>query len=136
MVSLIRTLCSVHLDSLTQQCFQSFCLLEKLFHSLSRCIISSLSFFLFISLSLRVYCLPFSPSLILSPYLAASKEYQEWVDQFDVQSRQSEISQLLVSCPHVRTMHGQLVPAKVSYEGFWQHYFFKMGLLQQVSITW
>ena len=59
-------------------------------------------------------------------------EYQEWARNFDVQSRQSEISQLLVNCPHVRTIHGQLVPAKVSYETFWQRYFFKLGLLQQV----
>ena len=59
-------------------------------------------------------------------------EYEAWTKQFDVQSHQSEISQLLVNCPHIRTLHGQLVPAKASYESFWHRYFFKLGLLQQV----
>ena len=59
-------------------------------------------------------------------------EFEKWAGQFVVQSRQSEISQLLVNCPHVRTLHSQLVPAKVSYESFWQRYFFKLNLLQQV----
>ena len=89
----------------------------------------------------------FPPSLLptfLSPYLpyllslflysGVEKEYQAWTKEFDVQSRQSEISQLLVTCPHIRTIHGKLVPAKVSYENFWQRYFFKLGLLQQVIL--
>ena len=70
--------------------------------------------------------------VVCTPLTGVEKEYQEWAGQFDVQPRQAEISQLLVSCPHVRTMHGQLVPAKVSYENFWKRYFFKSGLLQQV----
>ena len=62
-------------------------------------------------------------------------EYERWAGQFEVQSRQSEISQLLVNCPHVRSLHSGLVPAKVSYNDFWKRYFFKLGLLRQVSVT-
>ena len=62
-------------------------------------------------------------------------EYERWAEQFEVHSRQSEISQLLVNCPHVRSLHSGLVPAKVSYNDFWKRYFFKLGLLQQVSDT-
>ena len=64
--------------------------------------------------------------------IGAGSEYKKWAEQFDVQSRQAEISQLLVNCPHVRSLHGQLVPAKVSYNDFWKRYFFKLSLLQQV----
>lgn len=60
------------------------------------------------------------------------KDYEEWKSHFDIKSYQNDISSLLVSCSHVRTMHSQLVPAKVSYEAFWMRYFYRMQQLQKV----
>lgn len=37
------------------------------------------------------------------------KRFSEWKSTFDVQAHQSEISQLLVNCSHIRTLHAQLV---------------------------
>ena len=60
-------------------------------------------------------------------------DFDEWKSAFDIQSYQGDISNLLVSCSHVRTKHSQLVPAKVSYETFWSRYFYRIEQLQKVS---
>ncbi len=59
-------------------------------------------------------------------------KFAEWGSGFSVQTYQADISSLLVSCPHIRTLHSQLVPAQVSYETFWMRYFYKVQLLEEV----
>eukprot|EP00731_Ephydatia_muelleri_P023708 Em0015g1291a len=54
-----------------------------------------------------------------------------WKETFDIQDHQTEISQLLVSAPHVRALHSQLVPARISYELFWQHYWYHTSRVKQ-----
>ena len=62
--------------------------------------------------------------------------YAEWKAKFDIPAHQSDISNLLVCCSHVRTLHSQLVPAQVSYEAFWMRYFFKVQQLQKASTSY
>lgn len=71
----------------------------------------------------------------LATYIFVKGEkFGNWKAKFSVQAQQSDISNLLVTCPHIRSLHSQLVPAKVSYETFWMRYFYKVQLLEQVRV--
>lgn len=72
---------------------------------------------------------------VLHTAIGGEKEFEEWKSSFNIESYQNDISSLLVSCSHVRTIHSQLVPAKVSYEAFWMRYFYRIRQLQKVFRT-
>lgn len=72
-----------------------------------------------------------SETYLQDPSQGEENDYEGWKSTFDIKTYQNDISSLLVSCSHVRTMHSQLVPAKVSYEAFWTRYFYRMQLLKK-----
>lgn len=63
-------------------------------------------------------------------------DFERWKSTFAIQSYQTDISNLLVSCSLVRGKHSQLVPAKVSYETFWMRYFYKTHQLEKVCLEY
>lgn len=79
----------------------------------------------------QLFALQNSTDTYLTDPNGGEKAFLEWKSGFDVQARQPEISNLLVSCSHIRSLHAKLVPSQVSYESFWQRYFYKVQLLQQ-----
>ena len=88
------------------------------------------------------------------PHIAGEEPaFCRWKETFNIQEYQTEISQLLVSTPHVRALHSQLVnmelnysfvlqprlnytqvPARISYELFWQHYWFNTIRVKEVRL--
>lgn len=71
------------------------------------------------------------PTTYLTVPIGEELAFSKWRETFDIQEHQTEISQLLVSAPHVRALHSQLVPARVSYDLFWRHYWFNTTRVKQ-----
>ncbi|KAL5478219.1 hypothetical protein EMCRGX_G025118 [Ephydatia muelleri] len=79
----------------------------------------------------RLYAIQNDPATYLNVSAGEEPTFCRWKETFDIQDHQTEISQLLVSAPHVRALHSQLVPARISYELFWQHYWYHTSRVKQ-----
>ncbi|XP_062506714.1 BSD domain-containing protein 1-like [Corticium candelabrum] len=54
------------------------------------------------------------------------EEFDKWSSDFNLDSKTKEISELLVSSSHVRSLQTKLVPKVVPYRLFWMRYFYKV----------
>jgi len=56
-----------------------------------------------------------------------SQEFEEWRNNFDFDSKRTEMSELLVKIPEIRAIYSRLVPSVISHATFWQRYFYKIN---------
>ncbi|KAH7312387.1 BSD domain-containing protein [Stachybotrys elegans] len=54
----------------------------------------------------------------------ASAEYEQWMKEFDVEKKTTDISGDLEKYPELRTTMEKLVPAQIPYADFWKRYYF------------
>jgi len=59
-----------------------------------------------------------------------SEEWTTWLAGLNLDTRQGEISDLMINNASVRRMYSKLVPADVSHKLFWARYFYKVHLLE------
>ncbi|KAK8377088.1 hypothetical protein O3P69_013622 [Scylla paramamosain] len=57
-------------------------------------------------------------------------QYETWLSTFDLESCQTELSDLLVNNQPLRHHYTTLVPAQVSHVVFWHRYFYKVNQLE------
>ena len=80
-------------------------------------------------LQAQLYALASDPATFLSdPDPADQAEYEKW--KCDLDKRQGEISDLMVSNANVRKNYSSLVPDQVNHNLFWTRYFFKVHLIE------
>ena len=64
-----------------------------------------------------------------SNYLFASDmdDYLRWLIDFDVENpaTKTQMSDLLVEVPQVRSLYSKLVPEAVAHSDFWQRYYYR-----------
>jgi len=60
-----------------------------------------------------------------------SEDWTSWLAHLNLDSRQGEISELVINNATVRRMYGKLVPAEVSHKLFWARYFYKVHLIEK-----
>ncbi|CAF0811864.1 unnamed protein product [Adineta steineri] len=62
-----------------------------------------------------------------------TETYKTWLEtsDFNVEKCKSDISQLLIDAPHVRSFHARLVPACTTYNDFWSRYYFRLYQLDE-----
>ncbi|XP_013791811.1 BSD domain-containing protein 1-like, partial [Limulus polyphemus] len=60
--------------------------------------------------------------------------YETWLEVFDLNAHQEEISKIMVECGQVRNLYAKLVPTAVSHNEFWQRYFFRVQQLKEAEI--
>ncbi|KAF2362185.1 BSD domain [Trinorchestia longiramus] len=58
-------------------------------------------------------------------------DYTAWLETFDMEAKQVEIADLLVSCKPLHKQFSNLVPQQVSHSLFWHRYFYLVHRLQQ-----
>ena len=65
-------------------------------------------------------------------------EFKQWSESFTLEQFTDQISELLAESSKVRGLHSNLVPAVLSNIDFWQRYFFRQHLTEQVmgSTQW
>jgi hypothetical protein len=59
-----------------------------------------------------------------------SEAYAKWSAEFDLASKQQEMSEALVKVKELRDNYAKCVPAKTSHAEFWMRYFYKVGQLR------
>ena len=59
-------------------------------------------------------------------------EFEQWKEKFTLEQYTDQISELLADSSEVRGRHSTLVPSKLSNVDFWQRYFFRQHLTEQV----
>ncbi|ELT88023.1 hypothetical protein CAPTEDRAFT_225535 [Capitella teleta] len=59
------------------------------------------------------------------------EKYEEWLQEFDLESKKGDISQLLVAHEEVRALYTQIVPSTVSHADFWSRYYYKVFQLEE-----
>lgn len=57
------------------------------------------------------------------------KDYDEWIKKFDLESRNTELSDIMVTNVEVQELYTKLVPTSVSHIVFWHRYFYKINRL-------
>lgn len=60
-------------------------------------------------------------------------EFGQWREKFTIEQYTDQISELLAENSDVRGLHSTLVPSELSNFDFWQRYFFRQHLSEQVS---
>lgn len=61
-------------------------------------------------------------------------EFVQWKENFTLDQYTDQISELLADNSEVRGQHSTLVPSELSNIDFWQRYFFRQHLTEQVNI--
>merc|ERR1712008_648389 len=81
------------------------------------------------SLQAQLYALATDPDTFLTePHPDDADEFTAWKPELD--KRQGEISELMVSNANIRKNYSTLVPEKVNHNLFWTRYFFKVHLIE------
>lgn len=62
-------------------------------------------------------------------------EFEQWKEDFTLEQYNEQISELLAEDSDVRGIHSALVPSQLSNIEFWQRYFFRQHLSEQVYMT-
>jgi hypothetical protein len=59
--------------------------------------------------------------------------YEEWLrsNEFNVETRKGDITQLLMQAPHVRSFFARFVPAQTTHAEFWSRYYFRLHLIDE-----
>ncbi|XP_046854401.1 BSD domain-containing protein 1-like [Xenia sp. Carnegie-2017] len=60
-------------------------------------------------------------------------QYKKWCENFHLDSKKGEISELLVNNHDVRRLYTSFVPSEQSHSTFWQRYFYKVHEIQMES---
>ena len=82
-------------------------------------------------LQAQLYALASDPATFLTdPDPQDQTDYESW--KSDLDKRQGEISDLMVTNANIRKSYSTLVPDKVNHNLFWKRYFFKVHLIGQV----
>ncbi|KAG7176977.1 BSD domain-containing protein 1-like, partial [Homarus americanus] len=81
-------------------------------------------------LQAAIYAISQDPATFLTDPEGEEPQYEAWLTTFDLESRQTELSDLLVNNQPLRHHYTSLVPAQVSHVVFWHHYFYKVHRLE------
>jgi len=80
-------------------------------------------------LQAQLYALGSDPETFTTdPHEDDKAEYEAW--KCDLEKREGEISDLMVTSPNIRKNYSSLVPEKVTHKNFWTRYFFKVHLIE------
>ncbi|KAK7080856.1 BSD domain-containing protein 1 [Halocaridina rubra] len=81
-------------------------------------------------LQAAIYAISQDAATFLTDPEGEEKQYEEWLQTFDLESKQTELSDLLVNNQPLRHNYTALVPAQVSHVVFWHRYFYKINQLE------
>ncbi|XP_076033428.1 BSD domain-containing protein 1-like isoform X2 [Oratosquilla oratoria] len=84
-------------------------------------------------LQAAVYAVCQDPATFLTDPEGEEQQYEQWLLTFDLETRQSELSDLLVNNQALRQQYTKLVPAQVSHIVFWHRYFYKIQSLENAD---
>ncbi|XP_068211543.1 BSD domain-containing protein 1-like isoform X2 [Palaemon carinicauda] len=84
-------------------------------------------------LQAAIYAISQDAATFLTDPEEEEKEYEEWLGTFDLESHQTELSDLLVNNQPLRHNYTALVPAQVSHVVFWHRYFYKVKQLEKAD---
>ncbi|KAG8196679.1 hypothetical protein JTE90_006588 [Oedothorax gibbosus] len=59
--------------------------------------------------------------------------YENWLEAFDPQEYQEEMTEIMMTCSDIRSIYDKLVPTSVSHLEFWQRYFYRVHLLRKAG---
>ncbi|XP_046353550.2 BSD domain-containing protein 1-like isoform X1 [Haliotis rufescens] len=79
----------------------------------------------------RLHAVQVDPGTYLNEPSGPPKEFQQWLEKFNLEEQKGAISELLVVKVEVRALYTKLVPSELSHSEFWQRYFYKVFQLQQ-----
>ncbi|XP_037097729.1 BSD domain-containing protein 1 isoform X2 [Syngnathus acus] len=79
----------------------------------------------------RLYSLQADPATYCNEPDGPPEQFDNWLSNFSMEDKKSEISELLVSSPSIRALYTKMVPAAVAHSEFWQRYFYKVFQLDQ-----
>jgi len=65
---------------------------------------------------------------------ALAEDWTSYLATVELDSRQGEISELMINNGHVRKHYSNLVPSSVPHKLFWARYFFKVHLIDQQEV--
>jgi len=68
------------------------------------------------------------------PQDALAEDWTSYLATVELDSRQGEISELMINNGHVRKHYSNLVPSTVPHKLFWARYFFKVHLIDQQEV--
>merc|ERR1719273_138539 len=68
------------------------------------------------------------------PQDALAEDWTSYLATVELDSRQGEISELMINNGHVRKHYSNLVPSSVPHKLFWARYFFKVHLIDQQEV--
>merc|ERR1719273_2924261 len=68
------------------------------------------------------------------PQDALAEDWTSYLATVELDSRQGEISELMINNGHVRKHYSTLVPSTVPHKLFWARYFFKVHLIDQQEV--
>ncbi|KAK4310020.1 hypothetical protein Pmani_018397 [Petrolisthes manimaculis] len=81
-------------------------------------------------LQAAVYAVSQDAATYLTDPEGEETQYETWMSTFDLESRQTDLSDLLVNNQPLRHHYTTLVPAQVSHVVFWHRYFYKVHQLE------
>ncbi|XP_069997252.1 BSD domain-containing protein 1 isoform X11 [Penaeus vannamei] len=81
-------------------------------------------------LQAAIYAISQDPETFTTDPEGEETQYETWVETFDLEARQTELSDLLVNNQPLRHHYTTLVPAQVSHVVFWHRYFYKVSRLE------
>ncbi|XP_063598438.1 BSD domain-containing protein 1-like isoform X4 [Penaeus indicus] len=81
-------------------------------------------------LQAAIYAISQDPETFTMDPEGEETQYETWVETFDLEARQTELSDLLVNNQPLRHHYTTLVPAQVSHVVFWHRYFYKVSRLE------
>ncbi|XP_050717413.1 BSD domain-containing protein 1-like isoform X2 [Eriocheir sinensis] len=81
-------------------------------------------------LQAAIYAVSQDAATYLTDPEGEESQYEAWLSTFDLESRQAELSDLLVNNQPLRHHYTTLVPAQVSHVVFWHRYFYKVNQLE------
>ncbi|XP_039595430.1 BSD domain-containing protein 1 [Polypterus senegalus] len=79
----------------------------------------------------RLYSLQADPATYCNEPDGPGEVFDAWLQEFNLEQKKGEISDLLVNSSSIRALYTKMVPAAVSHAEFWQRYFFKVYQLFQ-----
>ncbi|XP_028674481.1 BSD domain-containing protein 1 [Erpetoichthys calabaricus] len=82
----------------------------------------------------RLYSLQADPATYCNEPDGPAEVFDAWLQEFNLEQKKGEISDLLVNSSSIRALYTKMVPAAVSHVEFWQRYFFKVYQLFQEEV--
>lgn len=68
------------------------------------------------------------------PQDALAEDWSQYLATLELDSRQGEISELMINNGHIRKHYSSLVPSTVPHKLFWARYFFKVHLIDKQEV--